>query len=120
MPTKNKGLISLALLATMVLSSFLAYLVMSSLGYVVIQDVRFYGPSGEVISAHLYIPADATPQKPAPGILAIHGYNNQKEYMANTVLELARRGYVVLAIDMTGHGFSEGAVGCSRTARWQA
>ena len=107
----KKALISLALLAIMILGSFLAYLVMSSFGYVTIQDVRFYGPSGEVISAHLYIPADATPQKPAPGILAIHGYNNQKEYMANTALELARRGYVVLAIDMTGHGFSEGAVG---------
>ncbi|MGB9709050.1 hypothetical protein [Infirmifilum uzonense] len=79
MTKTSPGLISLALLLTMIISSFLAYSVMSSFGYVTVQDVRFYGPNNELISAHLYVPADATPQKPAPGILAIHGYNNQKE-----------------------------------------
>ncbi|MEZ0345811.1 MAG: alpha/beta fold hydrolase [Infirmifilum sp.] len=111
MNTTKKVIFILATILAMVLGSWLAYMVTSSFGYVTVQDIRFYGPNSEVISAHLYVPADATAQNPAPGILAIHGYNNQKEYMANTALELARRGYVVLAIDMTGHGFSEGAVG---------
>lgn len=105
------GMYAAASLLLAILFSFLAYLVISDFGYVTVNDVRFYGPNGEMISAHLYVPADATPQKPAPGILAIHGYNNQKDYMTNTALELARRGYVVLSIDMTGHGFSEGNVG---------
>jgi len=110
--TKNKNLIAaITSLALVVIFSFLAYLVITDFGYVTVQDVRFYGPNGEMISAHLYVPADATAQNPAPGVLVIHGYNNQKDYMTNTALELARRRYVVLSIDMTGHGFSEGAVG---------
>ena len=36
-----------------------------------------------------------------------HGGDASNEIMANVALELARRGYVVLNIDMSGHGFSE-------------
>src|SRR5678816_1873957 len=66
---------------------------------------------GTSSAAYLYTPKTATPQNPAPGILAVHGLNNQKNYMANTALEFARRGFVVLSMDMTGHGYSNGANG---------
>ena len=43
-----------------------------------IEDVRFKGAKGNTMSALLYIPANATPQIPAPGILAVHGYINSR------------------------------------------
>lgn len=77
-------------------------------GGVRIQDVRFTGTGGTPMSALLYIPARATPKTPAPGILAVHGYINSRETQDGFAIELARRGYVVLALDQTGHGYSGG------------
>ncbi len=72
-----------------------------------IEDVRFKGAKGNTMSALLYIPANATPQIPAPGILAVHGYINSRETQDGFAIEFARRGYVVLALDQTGHGYSD-------------
>src|SRR3979490_2577454 len=44
----------------------LAHLTQTS-GGIRIQDVRFKGAKGNTMSALLYIPANATPQIPAPG-----------------------------------------------------
>ena len=87
--------------------SLLAHLVQTS-GDVTIKDVRFTGNNGQTLSALLYIPASATGETPAPGVLAVHGYINSREVQAPFAIELARRGYVVLALDQSGHGFSEG------------
>lgn len=78
-------------------------------GAVRIQDLRFRGADGVTISALLYIPPGATPRTPAPGVLAVHGYINSRETQDGFAIEFARRGYVVLAIDQTGHGYSGGA-----------
>jgi pimeloyl-ACP methyl ester carboxylesterase len=76
-------------------------------GGIKIQDVRFKGAKGNTMSALLYIPANATAQTPAPGILAVHGYINSRETQDGFAIEFARRGYVVLALDQTGHGYSD-------------
>ncbi|HEV2365899.1 MAG TPA: alpha/beta fold hydrolase [Caulobacteraceae bacterium] len=78
-------------------------------GGVSVSDVRFRGPDGTMFSALVYRPKAATPQNPAPGILAVHGYINSRETQSPFAIELARRGYVVLALDQRGHGFSGGA-----------
>ncbi len=75
-------------------------------GDVRLTDVRFVDASGKPMSALLYVPDGATQHTPAPGILAVHGYINSRETQAPFAIELARRGYVVLALDQTGHGFS--------------
>jgi pimeloyl-ACP methyl ester carboxylesterase len=72
-----------------------------------IQDVRFKGAKGNTMSALLYVPPNASAQKPAPGILAVHGYINSRETQDGFAIEFARRGYVVLALDETGHGYSD-------------
>jgi hypothetical protein len=107
----NNKTLTLVSLVLMVLGSLLAYVVISSFNYVSVETIKFYGSNGQIISAYLYTPVDATRTTPAPGVLAIHGSNNQKDFMANVALELARRGCVVLCIDMIGHGDSEGAWG---------
>jgi pimeloyl-ACP methyl ester carboxylesterase len=76
-------------------------------GGIRIEDVRFKGAKGNTMSGLLYIPANATPQIPAPGILAVHGYINSREAQDGFAIEFARRGYVVLALDQTGHGYSD-------------
>ena len=86
---------------------WLAHAVQTS-GGIVIDDVRIELGDGKRLSALLYRPPDATAQHPAPGILAVHGYINSRETQSGFAIEFARRGYVVLAIDQTGHGFSEG------------
>ncbi len=78
-------------------------------GGIVIHDVRFLSPAGTKMSALLYVPRGATAVTPAPGILAVHGYINSRETQDGFAIEFARRGYVVLALDQTGHGYSNGA-----------
>ncbi len=73
-----------------------------------IRDVRIELGDGRELSALLYVPDGATILDPAPGVLAVHGYINSRETQSGFAIEFARRGYVVLAIDQTGHGFSDG------------
>lgn len=74
-----------------------------------VRDIRFTGTNGTVMSALLYVPKNATSTTPAPGILAVHGYINSRETQDGFAIEFARRGYVVLSLDQTGHGYSGGA-----------
>lgn len=77
-------------------------------GGVKVSDVRFTAPDGTRLSALLYQPRNATLATPAPGILAVHGYINTRETQAPFAIEFARRGWVVLALDQRGHGYSGG------------
>ena len=74
-----------------------------------VRDIRFAGASGETMSALLYVPPGVSAAAPAPGILAVHGYLNSRESQDGFAIEFARRGYVVLSLDQTGHGYSGGA-----------
>lgn len=55
----------------------------------------------------LYTPSTATEENPAPGVLLLHGYQNDHETNAYYAIELARRGCVVLSLDEYGHGSSK-------------
>ena len=85
----------------------LASLVQTDFGRVKVRDIRFVGSNGTVMSALLYVPKGVTAKNPAPGIVAIHGYINSRETQDGFAIEFARRGYVVLASDQTGHGYSD-------------
>lgn len=91
---------------------FLAHRIQTS-GGIRVEDVRFTGTNGVPMSALLYIPPTATRDHPAPGILAVHGYINSRETQDGFAISLARAGYVVLALDQTGHGYSGGTVGAN-------
>lgn len=88
--------------------SWLASAIQTS-GEIKVQDIRFAGTGGVTMSGLLYTPPNATAATPAPGILAVHGYINSRETQSAFAIEYARRGYVVLALDQTGHGYSGGA-----------
>jgi len=61
------------------------------------------GGLGE-ITGKLYTPYTATAAFPAPAILLMHGYQNDKDTCSAYAIELSHRGYVVLTIDLYGHG----------------
>jgi pimeloyl-ACP methyl ester carboxylesterase len=88
--------------------SWLASAIQTS-GGITVKDVRFAGTGGVTMSGLLYTPPGATAARPAPGILAVHGYINSRETQSAFAIEYARRGHVVLALDQSGHGYSGGA-----------
>lgn len=103
----NPGLL-VALIASLVAIAglFLASAIQTGDG-VTVSEVHFRGASGAQMRALLFRPRAATSAKPAPAILAVHGYLNSAEMQANFATEYARRGYVVLAPDQRGHGGSD-------------
>ncbi len=85
---------------------YLAHCIQTS-GGIQVRDLSFMGNEGKLMSALLYIPPGVSKKNPAPGIVATHGYINSRETQDGFAIEFARRGYVVLAIDQAGHGFSD-------------
>jgi pimeloyl-ACP methyl ester carboxylesterase len=65
------------------------------------------------MSGLIYSPPGLEAGRRAPAVLLSHGYINTREMQSPFAIELARRGFVVLAMDMTGHGGSGGNVGAA-------
>ena len=109
---KASFLILVVLLAIAAGCMFVADRVQHDNGRVAIEDGYISTDCGDV-AYKLYIPPTATPETPAPGVLLLHGYQNDHETNAAYAIELARRGYVALSIDCYGHG----ATKCGLTSR---
>ena len=107
--SKRLGLFTLGWILVLV-GGLIAHLVQTS-GGVKVSDIRYPGDKGQVLSGLLYVPPGATPQHPAPAVLVSHGFINTREMQSPFAIELARRGFVVLAMDMSGHGYSGGVLG---------
>ena len=105
----RKGWLLFAIGWLLILGGSWAASAIQTSGGIKVTDVRFAGTGGVTMSGLLYTPRGATAATPAPGILAVHGYINSRETQGAFAIEFARRGYVVLAMDQTGHGYSGGA-----------
>jgi pimeloyl-ACP methyl ester carboxylesterase len=92
------------------LSAVMVGAIQSDFGKVDVTQVRIANPSGEIVVAKLFRPLTATPDNKAPAILNMHGYQNDKSVQDPFSIELARRGFVVLAPDALGHGDSSGGL----------
>ena len=107
---KNQIKRPLALLLAMVLATFglmcIAHGIQTDHGNVEVSRGTIETNVGD-LSYKLYTPASATAQQPAPGVLLLHGYQNDSETCAAYAIELARRGAVVMSLDEYGHGDSE-------------
>ncbi|MCX6004450.1 MAG: alpha/beta hydrolase [Chloroflexi bacterium] len=106
-PSKRTWIILAVALCLILVGDLLACMTQTDWGKIKVRDVRFVGSNGVIRSALLYVPQGVTKKKPAPGIVAIHGYINSRETQDGFAIEFARRGYVVLALDETGHGYSD-------------
>lgn len=81
--------------------------IQSDFGNVKVDELKIMDDSGYAISVLLYHPETATAENPAPAIVTIEGWYNNKEMQDLYSVEYARRGYVVIATDMHGHGDSD-------------
>jgi len=92
--------------ALIVIGSLTAHFVQTS-GGVSIETVQYEREDGKMMRALLYTPETASPTSKASAILAVHGYINTREFQSGFAIEFARRGYVVLTPDQSGHGYSD-------------
>lgn len=99
-----------ACLVIMVASMLLASSIERDFGRVTVEQIKISIVTNNQITtyipAKLYIPVDVTESAPAPAVLLLHGYQNDKDTSAAYALELARRGIVALSMDEYGHGES--------------
>ena len=101
---------SLALTLVLIMLAFgclsIAHGIQTDHGRITVSKGTFQTDVGK-LTYKLYVPASATEKTPAPGVLLLHGYQNDSETCAAYAIELARRGAVVLSLDEYGHGSSE-------------
>lgn len=116
MPTKNtakatkrsRTVVVLAIAAAlMLLGSIFAQMFNTSFYSVKVSRISFDTDSG-TLSGLLYMPKGVDASNPHPTIVTTHGYLNSAEMQDETAIEMSRRGYVVLALDMYDHGHSHG------------
>lgn len=107
---KKSAAVLAALLAVIFICMIIANSIQTGGGSISITqgfiDAQLEGRSVGELFYKLYVPETATDANPAPGVLLLHGYQNDHETCAAYAIELARRGVVVLAIDEYGHGSS--------------
>ncbi|MCF0261951.1 MAG: prolyl oligopeptidase family serine peptidase [Sphaerochaetaceae bacterium] len=63
--------------------------------------------SAQQISMTVYKPKNASESNPVPCIVCAHGWNNSKEMQIQNFVELSKRGFAVVTVDLAGHGHSD-------------
>ena len=91
----------------------------SDWGKVDVRDVYYPNSEGGMIHAQLFVPKNASSADPLPAILNMHGGSDYLQTVSNYSIELARRGYVVLAVDAYGSGWSDYINGAVATTSGQ-
>lgn len=90
--------------ASMIIASYIE----SDFGKVSVKQIKIPITTNNGVStyipAKLYLPEGVNSANPAPAVLLMHGYQNDKDTSAAFALELARRKIVALSIDEFGHG----------------
>ena len=97
-----------AFLATTFVCMPLANALQTDFGKVEVSMGSFQDSNTEkALTYKLYRPKSADETHKAPAVLLLHGYQNDHETSAAYAIELARRGFVCLALDEYGHGATE-------------
>jgi dienelactone hydrolase len=93
-------------MAILVIAVVTASSVQRDFGRVDVSNVHYKNYNGIAVRAKLLRPIEATKENPMPGVIYIHGYQNNRETGDAYCIELAKRGIVVLNIDAIGRGNS--------------
>lgn len=100
----------IACVVVIAISAVMMWAIERDFGKVEVKQIRIMDPDGNVVAAKIFRPLTATAKNPAPAILNMHGYQNDKNVQDSFSIELSRRGFVVMAPDSLGHGDSGGGV----------
>ena len=108
---KKKASIWLCIAISLMLISMIgASSVQTSGGTVTIKDIRWETTQGIQMSGLLFVPDGVSADNKAPAVVTSHGMFNNREMQDANYVELSRRGFVVLSMDMFSHGYSENVV----------
>jgi len=99
-------MVFVACLVVMVGAVVTASLIQTDFGRVAVRNVTYENFNGIPIRAKLLVPIKASSDLPVPGVVYIHGYQNNRETGDAYCVELAKRGFAVLNIDAIGRGNS--------------
>ena len=106
---KNKAAVVFTVLVVVILfSAIMSSAFQNNFGTVDVRIININDKDGERLVGKLYRPIGVDASNPAPGILGLHGYNNDKDVQRPAAIELAKAGFVVLTLDQLGHGDSSG------------
>ena len=94
-------------LAVMLFGLIMSSAIMHNWGTVSVRSVTTKTVTGNTVRMRIFKPDSATADDPAPTIVFVHGWSALPEGYTNYELELARRGFVVIAPDMLAHGDSD-------------
>jgi dienelactone hydrolase len=108
--SKTRMALSILFIALFLSSTYFAITLNSDFGKLEVKTLEITDKNNR-LSGLLYQPIASSVETPYPAIVLAHGISESKEMMSNLGLELARRGYVVLCLDLPGHGNSDGTIG---------
>lgn len=110
MKLKSSLIVFICLTVAVFACMFIANGIQTAWGTVSVEAVSydFTDSNGktQTLTGKLYKPLTATAANPAPAVLMLHGYQNDKETNDAYSIELSRRGIVVLSLDEYGHGWT--------------
>jgi dienelactone hydrolase len=96
---------------------FVLLVVFVQIGFMVVsagvatEQIYLTTSDGARLNAEVYKPASSSVNM--PGIVICHGFLASHQTMQSLSLEFAKRGFMVVAVDLDGHGDSEGSVDLS-------
>ena len=105
--TMKNVIVLVSLVAAVLICMVFADLIQKDFGKVIISEGTIELDDLGELKYKLYTPAGATADNKAPGVLLLHGYQNDHETSAGYGIELARRGVVVMCLDEFGHGYTD-------------
>ncbi len=110
MPERKKNQSSYLILLILLIFSgtglISVFLLSTNYGTVEFSLVRIPNQTSS-LTGLLYKPRDVSGENPLPTVICAHGFSNSKQAMSGLALELSRRGFVALALDLAGHGGSD-------------
>lgn len=93
-------------LVIILLANLMACGLQTGFGKVRVQDMYLTTDQQQNLHALAFIPRNASAENKLPCIIAGHGGFHSAEMQDAACIELSRRGFVVIAIDMYSHGMS--------------
>ncbi len=100
------ALLFVLLIAVLIAAMAIASAVQTDFGRVDVSNVHYLNYNAIPMRAKLMLPRTTDAAARFPGIVYIHGYQNNRETGDGYCIELARRGFAVLNIDAIGRGNS--------------
>ena len=104
---KAAAWILFACIIVVLAADVLGYAAMTNWFSVEVSNVTFENKNGLMVRGKLFRPEVVSEENPAPGVVYLHGYQNNRETSDPYGIELARRGFVVITLDTLGRGNSE-------------